>query len=228
MKDFGAHTSFSSLFNFLHNHYFPRLLWAQITLKDSKSRFFLDNISPLGYESDGSVLRPSLDKVKAITEYPRPSNLAGIEAFLYMTIFLRQWIPGRADHARVIKNAIQYKVEVDSSNPTTVEYGKRQKPRKIECGLKWGREQEKSFQAIKRAIIENAVYGGDETIQYHLMTDASLYAIGGVLFQLPNSPAGTNISTVTRKDMKMIMFISKWLYLQKLDTLQWNRGHLRS
>jgi len=64
--DFGAHTNFTSLFNFLHNHYFPRLLWAKITLKDSKSGFFLEKINPLGYESDGSGLRPSLDKVKAI------------------------------------------------------------------------------------------------------------------------------------------------------------------
>jgi len=209
--DFGAHTSFASLFNFLHDHYFPRLLWARITLKDSKSGFFLDNINPLGYESDGSGLRPSIDKVRAIREYPRPTNLAEIEAFLFMTIFLRQWIPGRAEHARLIKTAVQYKGEVDSSSPGTPKFSKRDRARKIECGLKWGPKQEASFQAIKQAIIKNVVYGGDETTQYHLMTDASMHAIGGVLVQLPNSPAGTNISTVTKTDMKVIMFISKRL-----------------
>lgn len=88
--DFGAHTSFSSLFNFLHDNYFPRLLSAQITLKDSKSGFLLDNINPLGYKSNGSGLRPSCTKVKAICEYPRPSNLAEIEVFLYMIVFLPQ------------------------------------------------------------------------------------------------------------------------------------------
>src|SRR5205807_9061713 len=133
--DFGAHANFTSLFNFLHNHYFPRLLWAKITLKDSKSGFFLERINPLGYESDGSGLRPSLDKVKAIREYPRPTNLGEIEAFLYMTIFLRQFIPGRVEHARLLKKAIQYK-EAESFDTLESECNRRGKLRKIECGIR--------------------------------------------------------------------------------------------
>jgi len=43
------------------------------------------------------------------------------------------------------------------------------------------------------------------------MTDASIHAIGGVLFQLPNTPAGTSLTTKTRKEMKIIMFLSKRL-----------------
>ena len=210
--DFGAHEDFRSLFNFLHSYYFPRLIWARITLKESKSGFFLEKIHPLGYASDGSGLRPSLDKVKAIRDYPRPTNLAEIEAFLYMTIFLRQFIPGRVEYARLMKKAIQYRVEsADTMNRTLVSSGKRVRSKKSECGIKWRQEQETAFEAIKKAIIENVVYGGDETRQYHLMTDASTHAIGGVLFQLPNTPAGINISPTTRKDMKVVMFISKRL-----------------
>lgn len=37
---------------------------------------------------------------------------------------------------------------------------------------------------LKSAIIDNAVHGGDDNKQCHLATDASGYAIGGVLFQL--------------------------------------------
>lgn len=62
-------------------------------------------------------------------------------------------------------------------------------------------------------MIENAIFKGNETIQYRLMTDASLYVIGGVLCQLPNSAAGTNISSAAKKDKVMIMFISKGLLL---------------
>jgi len=209
--DFGAHTSFSSVFHFLHDYYFPRLLWARITFKNSKSGIFLDNINPLEYESDGSGLQPSQDKVRAIREYPRPTNLAETEVFLFMTMFLQQWIPGRADHARLLKNAIQYKVEIDGTSPARAIFGKRTKSRKVECGIKWGPEQKASFQTIKNAIFENMVYGGDETTQYHLMADASMHALGGVLLQLPDSPVGTNISKATRQNMKLIMFISKRL-----------------
>ncbi|KAG0135515.1 hypothetical protein HOY82DRAFT_479807 [Tuber indicum] len=86
--DFGAFSTFTSQFNFLHNHYFPRLAWARLTLKGSKSGFFLDRIEPLGYRSDGSGRRPSIDKVGTIRDWPRPKNTAEVEAFLYMTIYL--------------------------------------------------------------------------------------------------------------------------------------------
>src|SRR5205807_10439001 len=106
--DFSAFPTFAEQFNFLHNYYFPRLSWARITLKGSKCSFFLEKIDPLGYSSDGSGLRPSLDKMRAIREYPQPTNVAEVEAFLYMTIYLGQFIPGRAEYARVLKEAIIY------------------------------------------------------------------------------------------------------------------------
>jgi len=130
--DFGAHPDFSSQFEFLHNHYFPRLGWAKLTLKGSKSHFFLDKISPLGYESDGSGLWPSLDKVKAIREYPRPTDLAEIEQFLFLTIFLRQFIPGRVEHARILKEAVQYTDNSDGiMNRTWIPNGKRGHPKRV-------------------------------------------------------------------------------------------------
>jgi len=91
--NFAAHSNFASQFEFLHNDYVRRLMWAKLTLKESKSRFFLGKINPLEYESDGSCFWPTLDKVKTIREYPRTTCLAEIEQFLYLTIFLQQFIP---------------------------------------------------------------------------------------------------------------------------------------
>jgi len=134
---FGAHPDFSSQLEFLHNDYFPRHVWAKLTLKGSKSHFFLTKICPLAYESDGGGLQPSLDKVKAIREYPRPTCLAEIEQFLYLTIFLRQFIPGRVEHAMILKEAVQY---TDHSNRiinrTWIPNGKRGHARTVECGMK--------------------------------------------------------------------------------------------
>jgi hypothetical protein len=62
--------------------------------------------------------------------------------------------------------------------------GKREiSPKTI--GFEWRKEQQDVFDAIQHAIINNARWGGDPTYQYHLATDASAYAYGGVLFQLP-------------------------------------------
>ena len=97
-------------------------------------------------------------------------------------------------------------------NRTWIPSGKRGHPKRVECGIKWKEKQETAFTSVKTSIIKNVVYGGDETKQYHLITDASKYAIGGVLFQLPNVPAGTNMSVAMRKEIKVIMFISKRLF----------------
>ena len=207
--DFGAFPDFRSQFAFLHNHYFPRLAWAKLTLQGRKCGFFLDKISPLGYSSDGSGLRPSLDKAGAIRDYPQPTTVDEVDAFVYMTIYLRQFIPGHAEHARILKEAIVYRPLYESEKNKSTQTGKRGKPVKVACGLKWGQEQEMSFKAVKEAIINNVVYGGDDSKQYHLMTDASLHALGGVLFQLPGLPAGTSLSVVRRTEMKIVMFISK-------------------
>ena len=72
----------------------------------------------------------------------------------------------------------------------------------------WGPRQEESFAALKRAGIENAVFGGSELRQYHLSTNASKTGIGGVLFQLIMSEPGTKISVQSRQDMRIVMFIS--------------------
>ena len=72
----------------------------------------------------------------------------------------------------------------------------------------WGERQDRSFEELKRAVIERAVYGGSDYRQYHLATDASKTGMGGVLFLLVDCKPGTKISTVNRKQMQIIMFIS--------------------
>ena len=218
--DYRVFPDFVTQYGFLHNHYFPWLAWASITLKATKCGFFLNKIDLLGFTSHGSGLYPSIDKIRAIHDYVQPTTAAEIERFLYMTIYLCQFIPGRAEHARILKKAIiyspQHEPEKDKGVQTTrrgkdepAQTSRRGKPVKIACGLRWEERQEKSFQAIKNAIIENVVFGGDDTKQYHLITDTSVSALGGVLFQLPDLPAGTNLAASTRKAMKIIMFISK-------------------
>ena len=62
--DYGVATDFMSLYWFLHLKYFPRLSWARLTLKPTKTKFFSNSIDILGYEIQGGVgLRPSIDKV---------------------------------------------------------------------------------------------------------------------------------------------------------------------
>ena len=52
------------------------------------------------------------------------------------------------------------------------------------------------------------MYGGSDHRQYHLATDASKTGMGGVLFQLIDCEPGTRVTTLNRKNMRIVMFIS--------------------
>ena len=50
---------------------------------------------------------------------------------------------------------------------------------------------------------------GEEALQYHLATDASKRAIGGVLFQILDVAPGTRASLKNRPKLRIIRFLSK-------------------
>ena len=247
--DYGVASSFNALFSFLHEKYFPRINWARLTLKPSKTRFFCINIELLGYELQPAGLRPSVDKIAKIRDYPTPRNEEELDKFLYMTTYLRRYIPGRADHAQRMKQAVIYDENPGSKeverDPDNKEGGKGQignnkrgkggrkgmervkgngqkeggkkTQAKVKIGWQWGREQENSFQQVKRSIIEKATTGGDVNKQYHLSCDASQIGLGAVLFQLAQSPPGTILTSKLWGEVQVVMFIS-----QRLSTAERN------
>ena len=131
-----------------------------------------------------------------------------------MTTYLPQFIPGRADLAFTMKQAATLEPkETWQREPT----GRRDKtgkpiwkPRPV-IRWEWGDSQQKAFDNIKRAITRNATFGGRDDVQYHLTTDASKTGIGGVLFQLLDTPPGVIANARNKKDMRVIMFMSRRL-----------------
>ncbi|MCJ1464899.1 hypothetical protein MMC07_003514 [Pseudocyphellaria aurata] len=110
------------------------------------------------------ILAGSDRERSAIDLWPSPRSKEDVEGFLWLTPFLRSFIPGRAEHALIMKSAYLAEEPVELATE--------------------GRKS--SFQHIKRAVTENVMTGADPDIQYHLATDA-----GGVLFQLQGQPTGT-------------------------------------
>lgn len=174
--DYGVATNVWTLIWFLHFRYFPRLSWARLTLKPSKSKFFNTSINILGHkierggiEGERVGLRQSVDKVVKIQEFPVPEDEKELDQFLCMTLYLKRYIPGRAEHARIMKEAVQWR-----TIPSVVtRKGSRKKEVKEKVGWIWTEKQQKSFDYVKRSIVENACIGGDHGIQYHLACDAS-------------------------------------------------------
>lgn len=50
--------------------------------------------------------------------------------------------------------------------------------------------------------------GADHSQKFHLATDASKWAVGGVLFQLDSPPTGIEVSPKHFENLRIVMFLS--------------------
>ena len=199
--DIGGANSYDDLISFLHVHYFPRLIWARLTLNPAKCAFFVPRVKILGHQRDEKGIRPSEDKLGMFREWPVPTNKDEIMRFLNTLPFLKAFIPGRADYSAILKAAI-----VEES--VTIKRNGKQQSSKSIVDFKWTTVQQQAFDNIKKAVIENVNSGGDDTRQYHLFTDASKTGAGGVLCQLNGAETGTPINKDSWKDVSVVMFLS--------------------
>jgi len=99
---YGSATTFEAMYQFLHTRFFPRCSWGPMYLKDSKPCFFSDSLSFLELEAGPNGLRPSLRKTETVLKWPTPTSQEEVEAFCYLSPFLRRFIPGRAKLVRIM------------------------------------------------------------------------------------------------------------------------------
>lgn len=172
-----------------HEVIFPRIAFGPIYLKGLKCAFSMSTLDMTGLEGSVNGLQPSVEKRNKIESWETPGCKADVEAFAYLTPFLQRFIPGRAEHVRVMKLAY------------TNEDGSEKE-------FEWGASQDASVKWIKRSILENACCGSDKTLQYYLSSDASKTGTGGVLFQLPGVAPGTTAGNKHKDLMRLVMFMS--------------------
>ena len=200
-NNFGASRDFDSMFSFLHDHYFPRVWWAQLSLSPKKLDFFSKCIQMLGYNTSSQGIWPSVDKLAAFWDWPTLKNCQDIKKFCYMLPFLKNFILGRADLTKIMKQSIKEQIN-------SVTFRGRKWNKKVEVGFKWGLDQEKAFQAAKTSILENCCTGSDLKKQWHLSTDALNTGLGGVLFQLSIAPPKTVMAEKLKEQIKIVIFLS--------------------
>ena len=194
---YGSAETFEDMFSFLHTKFFPRCAWGPMYLKGEKCHFFRSSLGFVGLKCGGNGLRPLVKKQAAVLRWPRPSSFEEVEAFCYLTPFLRRFIPGRAELVRIMKYGSKEEGSMLRKGASLTEFA-------------WTPEKEIAFQAIKQAIANNAMAAPDAYWQYHLAVDASKRGLGGILFQLTWIPSGVEAtnSPLHREAERVIMFIS--------------------
>jgi hypothetical protein len=76
---------------------FDRLAQHGITVNADKCVFGQRSVEFLGHHIDQDGIRPLVDKVQAIRDFPQPTTLAGIRQFTGMVNYYRRFLPHCAD-----------------------------------------------------------------------------------------------------------------------------------
>ncbi|PZC82925.1 hypothetical protein B5X24_HaOG209368 [Helicoverpa armigera] len=140
-----------------------------LTLNIEKCEFGKETIDFLGYEVSATGIKPTAERVKAISTYPKPTTVLQLRRFLGMINFYRDCLPRQAELQSELNKYLHNKKRNDNTP------------------IEWTTEAEQAFEKCRRSITEatilsHPVHGSALAI----MTDASDYSLGAVLQQKVN------------------------------------------
>lgn len=131
----------------------------------SKCRFLATEIEYLGRRISRGSTRPSETSIQAVLEFPQPTTKVGLQRFLGLATYVRQYV----DHFADLEHKIRSAIPADPKKNAT---------------LQWTSEATEAFQQIKELIANyEALAVFDPKAKHLVLADASASAIGAVLLQ---------------------------------------------
>lgn len=183
-----------------------RLREKKINFKLKKCVFAETEVPYLGHIINGSTTRMQEEKLKAILQWPTPSNIKDIEEFRGLAGYYRQYAEKFSDKMEPLNERIRMRT------------------------FFWGEKEEEAFNIVKDQYRENRLlilFDHEKQIWVH--ADASDYAIGSVISQLDEKgrlrpvqfysrkllPAERNYSTPDKELLAIVATLKKFRhYLQ--------------
>ncbi|CAM4714329.1 unnamed protein product [Lepidochelys kempii] len=140
------------------------LRWAGLTANPAKCAIGLAEAKYLAYIVGRGMVKPQLNKLEAIQNWPRPNWKKQVWAFLGVVGYYRQFIPHFATRASPLTDLIKV-WGPDMAN--------------------WTDAAEKAFMDLRTALCSNPVLiAPDFNKEFILQTDASEVGLGAVLSQM--------------------------------------------
>ncbi|XP_045537055.1 uncharacterized protein K02A2.6-like [Papilio machaon] len=153
-----------------------RLEEAGLSLQKEKCEFFKNEISYLGYVINKYGLKKSPEKVKAIMDAPRPTNVSQLQSFLGLANYYRNFVPG-------------------ASTVLSPLYDLLKKNSKWE----WCKVHSDAFLSIKKFLASDSVLAHfDPNAKLILTVDASPTGLGAILSQVGVDGAERPVSFASR------------------------------
>ncbi|KAK7604676.1 hypothetical protein V9T40_005862 [Parthenolecanium corni] len=196
---------------------FEKVDKANMTLRLDKCSFFKSSAKFLGYVIDRDGIRPDPERAEAITQYGVPTNKREIQSFLGVVGYYRNHIHKCAD------------LEVPLRDLT-----------KLDVPFVWGKSQQEAFDTLKREIAKRILQAHpDWTKPFFIATDASNYAIAGIVMQIddqghPNvvamcsrilTKAERNYATFEKELLAMVYTLKKNYYMLLGYPIKWKTDH---
>ena len=148
-----------------HKHKFnlvmKRLREANLKLQLEKCEFLKNEVSYLGHVLSEKGLNPDPRKIEAVKLFPEPKNMKNVRQFLGLAGYYRRFIKNFAQIAKPLTRLLQKNVTFE-----------------------WDDKANEAFEALKDALCNPPVLQFPDLNQpFNITTDASGYAVGGVLSQ---------------------------------------------
>lgn len=138
-----------------------RLRQANLRLQPDKCEFLRREVNYLGHIISEEGVKPDPKKIIAVQEFPTPQNAKNIKQFLGLAGYYRKFIPEFSKTAKPLTELLKKDIK-----------------------FVWADQQKNAFTHLKNSLCsEPLLQYPDFTKPFIVTTDASGYAIGGILSQ---------------------------------------------
>lgn len=138
-----------------------RLREANLRLQPDKCGFLHKEVTYLGHIISNNGVKPDPMKIRAVQKFPKPMKIRNIREFLGLAGYYRRFIPKFSNIAKPLTNLL-----------------KKDEP------FVWSEDHDRAFCELKEILCsEPLLHYPDFAKQFNITTDASNYAIGGILSQ---------------------------------------------
>ena len=140
-----------------------RLRKANLKLQPDKCQFLRKEVGYLGHIIGENGVQPDPKKIQAVKDFPIPKNPKNIKQFLGLAGYYRRFIKGFSKLAKPLTNLL-----------------------KKDTQFQWTETQQRAFEQLRDILCQEPILQFPNFAEpFILTTDASGYAIGGILSQGP-------------------------------------------